>query len=149
MTRPVGAASSQLRTIETTGVMPQPAANAMQVPRPAAGEWGVKLPFGGSTSSEIAGPHMLRKVSREATLGMHPGDDPQQPLARCTDQRIRPSHLLARERGAQNDVLAGDAAVFHGELRRNFQSQRDSVFGLGLHLRYAQRVKSQHGVRCT
>jgi hypothetical protein len=138
MTRPVGPAWSQLRTIETTGVMPQPAAKATQVPRPAAVECGVKLPLGGSS-----------EVIRQAAFGVNSGDDAQQALARRTDQRVRSPHLLARKRGAQNDVLAGDAAVFCGQLRGNLQCQRNSVLGLRLDLRYAQRVKSQHGIKCT
>jgi hypothetical protein len=45
-------------------------------------------------------------------------------------------------------VLAGDATIFRGELRGDLESQRDGILGLCLYLRNAQRVKSQHEIRC-
>ncbi len=112
--------------------------------------WAVKLPFGGNTSSTITGAHVLRQMSARA--------DPRSGYARrcaaarspgALTSRVRAPHLFARERGTQNDVLAGDAAVFGGELRGNFQSQCDGVLGLRLGLCYAQRMEFQHGIRCT
>lgn len=96
----------------------------------------------------IARPQVPRKIRRQAALGMNTGDEAQQPLARGADQRIGPPHFLALQRGAQDDVLAGDAAIFRGELRRDLESQRNGILGLCLYLRNAQRVKSQHEIRC-
>jgi hypothetical protein len=92
---------------------------------------------------------MLRKISREAPLGVHPGHHSKQPLARRADHRVSPSNLLTLERGAQHDVLARGTAIFSGKLRGNLERYRNGVLGLRLYLRYAQRVKPKHVIRCT
>ena len=113
-----GSAASVVLTIESSGVMPLPAAKPDVVPAVAGGERHVEVPQRRHHVERVAGLQRLVRPRREHAARIALDRDAQRPVLHAGADRIRPAHVLAVDVGAQRQVLAGGEAERLGQRRR-------------------------------
>ncbi len=89
-----------------------------------------------------------REVLRHAPAGLHAERDRERGRALRTHDRIGAPLLLAADRGAHRDVLAGAVAELRRERGRDREAERDGVVRDRAAVRDRERMELQH-VRCT
>ena len=138
-----GSRASAVAAMESTGVMPLPAANAAnRFAPPVSSAW--KLPFGVMTSTRSPGTRRAREVGRHAPARLQPDADGERFRALGIDDGVGPPLLATADLAAHRDVLAGAEPERLAQAGRQVESHGDRVVGDFGAPCDDQRVELQH-----
>ena len=143
-----GSRASAVAAIESTGVMPLPAANAANRFAPPA-VVGVEAAIRCHDLHAFAGHGRARKVGRHAPARLQPDADGERLRALGIDDGVGPPLLASADLAAHGDVLAGAEPERLAQASRQVESHGDRIVGSFGASCDDQRVELQHEARCT